>query len=81
MGLNISEPAASTVAAKAGNTVTYTAASIATLGGLTMNELVAVAGLVIAIVSMIITHAMNWWFKWQHLKLARERAASEGDDE
>lgn len=53
----------------------YAASGGAVLFGLTANEFAAVAGAACA----IFTFAANVWFKYQHLKLAKERAARSGD--
>lgn len=48
--------------------------------GLTANELAAIGGLLVAIVGLVVSQCMNWWFKWQHLKLARENAKASEDE-
>jgi branched-subunit amino acid ABC-type transport system permease component len=53
----------------------------AVLGGLTATELAAFGGLGLAVLSYLTSQAMNFYFKWQHLKLAREKAAKEFYDE
>lgn len=63
--------AASAVAAKASAVATYGGAGSAIFFGLTANEFGALAGVAIGVVGLI----ANIWFKHQHLKLARERAA------
>lgn len=50
--------------------ITYAASSGAIVFGLTANELAALIGAGIAIISFFV----NVWFKAQHLKLAREKA-------
>ncbi len=69
---------------KTSTAATYAAAGNAVFMGLTANELAAVGGLVVAVLSMVIGHAINVWFKYQHLVLARSKArpaAAAGDDE
>lgn len=51
----------------------YTASSGAVLFGLSANELAAVVGAAVA----VLTFLVNVWFKRQHLKLAR-KALEEG---
>lgn len=63
--------AASAVAAKASAVATYGGAGSAIFFGLTANEFGALAGVVIGVIGLI----ANIWFKHQHLKLERERAA------
>jgi ABC-type proline/glycine betaine transport system permease subunit len=60
--------------------VQHVGAGTAVFAGLTANEVAAIGGLLVAIVGLVVSQCMNWWFKWQHLKLARENAkASEVD--
>ena len=58
---------------------TYLAAGSTVILGLTANEIAALGGLVIAFVAMVINAAITWYFKSQHLKLAREKSSD--DDE
>lgn len=51
---------------------TYVASGGAVILGLTANEAAALGGLLVAFLAMVINAAMNWHFKSQHLKLARE---------
>lgn len=59
------------VAESAANKSTYVGGTLATIGGLTANEIAAFGGLALAVVGFL----LNWWYKHQHLKLARKRAA------
>ncbi len=43
--------------------------------GMTANELAAWASIIIAILAFVTNTIITWYFKSQHLKLARERAA------
>lgn len=65
---------------KTANTATLAAAGNAVYLGLTANELAALGGLAVAVLSMIIGNAINAWFKYQHLQIARRRADSSGGD-
>lgn len=56
--------------------ITYAASSGAIVFGLTANELAALIGAGIAIISFFV----NVWFKAQHLKLAREKANEKVED-
>lgn len=56
------------------NKAAYTAAGGTILLGFTANELAALIGVGIAIATFL----MNAWFKWQHLRIAKRRAAQEG---
>lgn len=49
--------------------VTYAASGSAVIFGLSANEFAAVAGVCIA----LLTFALNWYYKRQHLALARAR--------
>lgn len=66
------------VAERAAPVATYWGGSVAFIGGLTANEVAAVGGLVIGVIGLLV----NVWFKWQHLRLARERleASDEAGD-
>lgn len=59
---------------------TYAAAGGTLVLGLTANELAALGGLFIAAISMLISAGISFYFKWQHLKLARERVGVESDE-
>ena len=48
---------------------TYAASGSAVIFGLSANEFAAVAGVCIA----LLTFALNWYYKAQHLRLVRER--------
>lgn len=55
----------------------YTAAGGTMILGLTANELAAFGGLLVTILAFAVNSGVNFWFKHQELKLARERAARE----
>ena len=59
----------STTQSAATSAATYTASGSAVIFGLTANEFAAISGVCIA----LLTFALNWYYKHQHLKLARER--------
>ena len=48
--------------------VSYAASGTLMVGGLAMNELVAIIGLTLAIATFVV----NWFYKHKHLQLARE---------
>lgn len=58
----------------------HVGATSAVFFGLTANELAAIGGLVVAIVGLIVSQLMNWWFKAAHLRLAKERLSREQDE-
>lgn len=57
------------VVTKAATAATYGGSAGAVFFGLTANEFVALAGVVIALIGLVV----NIWFKWQHLKLAKSQ--------
>lgn len=79
----MSEPTSQAGAAalqKAANAATYGGSGTAMYFGMTANEIAAIGGLIVAIVGLIVSQAMNWWFKAQHLKLARQTAKANADE-
>lgn len=71
---------------KSGLTGTQVGAVIAIFGGLTLNELLAIGGFLLALASFVFQVFVTIYFKQQHLKLARARLAAdiadkEGDDD
>ncbi len=58
------------MADKISTAVTYTASGSAVAFGLNANEVGAIVGASVAILSLLI----NIWFKHQHLKLAKQKA-------
>ena len=65
----------STTHSAATTAATYTASGSAIIFGLSAHEFAAVSGVCIA----LLTFALNWYYKQQHLKLARERMERETD--
>lgn len=61
---------------KAASAATYGGSTTAVFFGLTANEFAAFGGLAVAIVGLLI----SWWYKWQHLKIARKRMDGEFPD-
>lgn len=51
-------------------------AGLAVFGGLTANEWAAFGGLAVAVVGLL----MNFWFKWQHLKIAKSNHQADPDE-
>lgn len=62
------------------NKLTYGASGGAVILGLSANEAAAIGGLIVAIIALFINAGTNWYFKSQHLKLAKKRLASEVGD-
>lgn len=67
----------STTHSAATTVATYTASGSAIIFGLSAHEFAAISGVCIA----LLTFALNWYYKQQHLKLARERMERETDDD
>ena len=65
----------STTHSTATTAATYTASGSAIIFGLSAHEFAAISGVCIA----LLTFALNWYYKQQHLKLARERMERETD--
>lgn len=68
---------------KISTAVTYTAAGGTVILGFTANEFAALGGLVIATLAYVTNAAITWWFKREHLKLAKAKAGlidPPGDD-
>lgn len=79
----MSEPTSQAGAAalqKAANAATYGGSGTAVFFGMTANEIAAIGGLIVAIVGLVVSQAMNWYFKAQHLKIARETAKASEDE-
>lgn len=77
-----------TVTAEAGNAVASKiaivaqngGATVAIFGGLTNVELAAYGGLVIAFIGFVTNTIITWYFKNEHLKLARKNATAVYDE-
>jgi hypothetical protein len=67
------------VAIKVANAVTQTAAAGTVYFGLTLNELGVVVGILVAIVGLIGQLSLTWYYKHQHLQLARQKRAADND--
>lgn len=65
----------STTHSAATTAAAYTASGSAIIFGLSAHEFAAISGVCIA----LLTFALNWYYKQQHLKLARERMERETD--
>lgn len=70
------------MADKISTAVTYTAAGGTVVLGMTANEFAALGGLAIAGLAFITNAGITWWYKREHLKIARAKAKFEdnGDD-
>lgn len=61
---------------KTSTVATFAAAGNAVWLGFNANELAALGGLVVAVLSLVIGQAVNVWFKYQHLQLARAKVGA-----
>lgn len=68
------------VAIKVANTVTQTAAAGTIYFGLTLNEIGVIVGIVVAVIGLVGQLALTWYYKHQHLQLAREKRAADNDE-
>lgn len=73
---DIAHHAAGTVITKAATAAQYGGSGAALYFGLTANEIAAFGGLAIAVIGFFV----NWWYKHQHLQLAKKKL-EETDDE
>ncbi|WP_041646651.1 HP1 family phage holin [Aromatoleum aromaticum] len=66
---------------KASAAITYTAAGSTVILGMTANEFAALGGLAIAGLAFVTNAVITWWYKREHLKIARARAQLEDDSD
>ena len=76
---DVTSTAASAVQ-KAAGAATYGGAGSAVYFGYTANEWAAFGGLAVAVVGLLVSKAMDFYFRLQHLKIARSRAALLDDE-
>lgn len=67
------------VAIKVANAVTQTAAAGTIYSGLTLNEVGVIVGIVVAVIGLIGQLSLTWYYKHQHLQLARQKRASDNE--
>lgn len=67
------------VAIKAANAVTQAAAAGTIYFGLTLNEIGVIIGMFVAVVGLVGQLGLTWYYKHQHLELARQKRASDND--
>lgn len=66
---------------KSGMVGTQAGAVMAVFGGLTLNELLAIGGFLLALASFVFQMFVTIYFKRQHLELARARLAADLDEQ
>lgn len=54
---------------------TYIASGGAVVFGMTANELAAIGGLIVAVIAMVANAGISFYFKHQHLQIAKAKAA------
>lgn len=62
---------------KSGMVGTQAGALMAVFGGLTLNEMLAIGGFLLALASFVFQVLITIYFKHQHLQLARARMAAD----
>lgn len=80
---DITKPIVSSVAAgvmKVAHAGERSGIVLSVFGGLTATEIAAFGGLVIAVLSFVVNAAMNFYFKWRHLKLAEKLAKADREE-
>ncbi len=68
-----------TLAIKTSNVVTQAAAAGTVYFGLTLNEIGVIVGIIVGVVGLIGQLSLTWYYKHQHLQLARQKRASDND--
>lgn len=67
------------VAIKTANVVTQAAAAGTVYFGLTLNEIGVIIGMFVAVVGLVGQLGLTWYYKHQHLELARQKRANDND--
>jgi hypothetical protein len=68
-----------TLAIKTANVVTQAAAAGTVYFGLTLNEIGVIIGMFVAVIGLIGQLGLTWYYKHQHLELARQKRAADND--
>lgn len=68
-----------TLAIKTANVVTQAAAAGTIYFGLTLNEIGVIVGIFVGVVGLIGQLSLTWYYKHQHLQLARQKRAADND--
>lgn len=66
-------------AIKVAGTVTQAAAAGTVYFGLTLNEIGVIIGMFVAVVGLVGQLGLTWYYKHQHLELARRKRAEDND--
>ena len=67
-------------AIKTANAITQAAAAGTVYFGLTLNEIGVIVGIFVAVVGLVGQLGLTWYYKHQHLHLARSKRAAGKDD-
>lgn len=67
------------VAIKVANTVTQAAAAGTIYSGLTLNEIGVIIGMFVAVVGLVGQLGLTWYYKHQHLELAKRKQAEDSE--
>lgn len=65
---------------KTGVTGAVTGGLLAGIGGMTLNDILSIAGFCLAFVSVVFQVWATWYFKTKHLRIAEARLAAELED-
>lgn len=68
-----------TLAIKTANVVTQAAAACTVYFGLTLNEIGVIVGILVGVIGLIGQLSLTWYYKHQHLQLARQKRAADND--
>lgn len=68
-----------TLAIKTANVVTQAAAAGTVYFGLTLNEIGVIVGILVGVIGLIGQLGLTWYYKHQHLQLARKKRAADND--
>jgi len=74
--MNLPDQASEAIAAKLAASAQWGGAGTAIVGGATAHWVAAIGGLILGVAGFI----LNWYFKQQHLELARSRAKADPDE-
>jgi hypothetical protein len=76
----MSQPETAALIQKAASTATYGGSAGAMYFGYTANEIAAFGGLFVAIIGLVVSQLINWYYKAQHLKLAKKNQSEFYDE-
>ena len=74
--MSMTHEAVNTAVVKTATAAQYGGSSAAVIFGLTANEFAALGGLFIGVIGFFV----NWWYKHQHLRIAKKRKQENRDE-